>query len=300
MTNKKVTIFFSTLIVALFCSTNLYAQKTIVGGKDLPLELNLLLESFQVNDTDSFRKVLPIISNIDLSARAMTKEDIFFLGKIEIYKTILKNYDTVIKRPIDGLAIKLLRSAIAKSKDNFTTWFLQALLKDCLDLLTNPLYKEFLLQKNSNVKIEKAEYRKLEKKGELLQYWISKISPDAQDFPETLMSSLKPKMLKALINIQNSFSLMAKETSISPILSPLKDESELKYFTIKEVSKMPPNLPPKTKDKSVEEILSPITGDSPLDLPMPSQENWLEDQNTPPELQNLPKPSNDADWLQDF
>ncbi len=297
MIRKRVNTFIFTLAV-IFCSVNAYAQKTIVGTKELPLELNLLLENYQAQSPDNYAKILPTILNIDMYARSLSKEDIFLIGKIEIYKTLLKNYDAAIKQPIDGATVITLRNALAKTSDNFTKWFIQALIKDSQDLIGSPVYKEFLLQKNANVKIEKVEYRRLEKKGELLQYWISKINPDASDFPETLKADLAPKMLEAIKNIQSSFYFMAQEATLTPIASALKNESELKFFTVKDVI---PMAAPKTPEaKSVEDILAPITDKETLPLPMPSQENWLDDENAPPALQNLPKPSNDADWLQDF
>ena len=126
-------------------------------------------------------KILPIIMNIDQYARTMSKEDIFLIGKIEIYKTLLKNYSAPIKTPIDGATLSKLRNAIKRSQDNFVKWFLQALLKDSLDLINNLTYKEFLLQKDTNVKVEKLEYRKLKKKAELIQFWISKINSENQE-----------------------------------------------------------------------------------------------------------------------
>ena len=284
--------------VVTFYSTKTYAQKAIVGTKEMPLEINLLLENYQGQSVDNFTKILPVIMNIDLYSRSMSKEDIFLIGKIEIYKTLLKNYESPIKQPVDGASITILRSALAKTNDNFTKWFIQALLKDSQDLINSPVYKEFLLQKNSNVKIEKIEYRRLEKKGELLQNWISKIAPDSQDFPDSLRASLAPKMLEALKNIQSSFYFMAKESALSPLASPLKSESELKYFIVQDI--IPVATPKGAGAKSVEDILAPITDLPPAILPTPSQDNWLEDENAPPALQNLPKPSNDADWLQDF
>lgn len=291
--NTFILIFF-----ALFYSVRVHAQKTIVGTKELPLELNLLLENYQSQSPDNYAKILPYVLNIDTYARSLAKEDIFLIGKIEIYKTLLKNYDAPIKQPVDGTTLVTLRSALPKTGDNFTKWFIQALIKDCQDLIASPTYKEFLLQKNSNIKIEKVEYRKLEKKGELLQYWISKINPESSDFPDTLRSDLAPKMLEAVKNIQSSFYLMATEASLTPVASALKNESELKFFTASDL--IPMAIPKGQEAKSVEDILAPVTDKETLPLPMPSQENWLDDENAPPALQNLPKPSNDADWLQDF
>lgn len=280
------------------CIGSAYAEKTITGSKDLPLEINLLIDSLQATSPENYKKILPNIMNIDLYARSMSKEDIFLIGKIEVYKTLLKNYATPIKAPIDGATVATLRSAMKKTNDNFVKWFMQALLKDSLDLTGSPIYKEFLLQKNANVKNEKIEYRKLEKKAELIQFWVSKITPESLD---AFTNELTPKMLDALKNIQNSFYLMAKEASMTPLPASLTSEADLKFFAVKDVAPAKaPKAPVAAGQKSVEDILAPITDISPADLPKPTEENWLEDENTPPSLQNLPKPSNDAEWLQDF
>lgn len=298
---KRLKAFIATITIVFMYNSNAYAQKTIIGTREMPLELNLLIDNYQAMSPENYAKILPIIMNIDIYARNMTKEDIFFIGKIEIYKTLLKNYDAPIKLPVDGTTIATLHAALARAIDNFTKWFLQALLKDSQDLIDSPVYKEYLLQKNSNTKIEKVEYRKLEKKAELLQYWIAKINPESQDYSDTLRNDLAPKMLEALKNIQNSFYFVAKEANLSPMPPALKDETELKFFAVNDTA---PLASPRAKDsdssKSVDDILAPLTDQAPSVLPRPSQENWLEDENAPASLQNLPKPSNDADWLQDF
>lgn len=297
--NKMFKTFL--ILLAVLSVTDSYAQKTILGSKEMPLEINLIVDSLQRNDLTSYNKILPTIKNIDKYARAMSKEDIFMVGKIEIYKTFLKNYAEANKQPIDGVSIANLRSGIAKSNDNFINWFLNALLKDSIDLVGNATYKEYLLQKNNNIKTDKVEYRKLEKKAELLQFWISKVTPEAADYPDTLKSALLPKMIEALTNIQNSFHLMAKESSMTPIETKEIADSDLKFFSVKDITLSPlkPTSMPQ-EQKSVDDILAPVLNNSPLDLPKPTQENWLDDENAPPALQNLPKPSNDAEWLQDF
>ncbi len=297
MNRNCINILFYTF-VAVFCSQNIYAQKTIVATKEMPLELSLLLENYQLQSPDNYEKTLPFVLNIDSYARSLSKEDIFMIGKIEIYKTLLKNYDAPIKQPIDGNTINILKRSLAKTGDKFTKWFILALMKDSQDLIGSPPYKEFLLQKNTNIKIEKVEYRRLEKKGELLQYWISKINPESAELSDSFKTDLALKMLEALKNIQSSFYFMAKESSMLPMSPSLKNESELKFFSVKDI--VPMAAPDKIQPKSVEDILAPVTDPDSQSLPKPSQENWLEDENAPPSLQNLPKPSNDANWLQDF
>ncbi|MBY0415836.1 MAG: hypothetical protein K2Q18_16815, partial [Bdellovibrionales bacterium] len=255
---KNIFIFIGITLMSL---SPLYAQRIIEGGKDLPLELNLIVTYIQQNDSNSFVKMLPTIMAIDTYARSLSREDVFLVGKIEVYKTLLKNSAIAIKTPIDGNSITTLRLALTKTNDNFLKWFLLALIKDSQDLITNPLYKEFLLQKNNNIKNEKVDYRKLEKKGELLQFWISKISPTADNFPDLIAQTLKPKLIEALNNIQKSFQFMASEASMVPFPQVIASQKDLKFFKVSEgtIKSAPrPNQP--AESKSVEEILAPITG----------------------------------------
>ena len=84
---KRIYFYLILLMFTINCIGSAYAQKMISGSKELPLEINLLLSSLQNKDAENFDKILPIIMNIDQYARTMSKEDIFLIGKIEIYKT---------------------------------------------------------------------------------------------------------------------------------------------------------------------------------------------------------------------
>lgn len=272
----------------------------IMGTPELPLELNLLISFIQYGRPELINEHLALITQIDTNARAMTKEDIFLIGKVEIYKALLKNYSTPDKSPLNGDSIVTLDAGIKRTYDNFIKWFLTAIREDVTDLINNPTYKEYLLQRANNISSDKIEYRKLAKKAELLQYWIKKVNPSAEDFPASLSNALYPNLQEALKNISQSFALIAKETSHLNVPSPVADPKDLKFFRL--VPRKKPVKKPIAVDeaKSVEEILAPITETPPVDLPKPTDENWLMEENNPPALQNLPKPTNDADWLQDF
>lgn len=282
----------------MFFSTQAWSQKTIVVSKAMPLELNLILGNLHLYSPESVEKIRPVLYSIDYSARSFKPEDLLLLVKVEIYKTLLKSYDTPAKEPMDGKSIEAIKAALLKSNDNFMRWFLEALLKDSQDLISNPFYKEFLLQKDVNVKVEKIEYKKLEKKAELLQAWISKIHPDAEDFPDSLKSKLTIKMLEVITNIKNTLTFISRESSQKSKEQFPKMDSELKFFsyqdyiapTVKKDSISPDS-------KSVEDILAPLTTETiepaAEKLPSPVKDDWTPDPN-------LPKPSNDAGWLEDF
>ena len=298
--NKTLIIFFIILYSTLVFSqekTEVPAAK-IQGSKETPLELNLLIDS--LGNSIALDKIQPIVMNIDSYARLLSKEDIFLIGKVEIYKTLLKNNENYSKATIDGNSTKTLKDAIKKTKDPFIKWFLQALLRDCESLLGTSNYKEYLLQKN-NGRLERIELKKIDKKVQLLFHWVSKISPDSPDFQELFKAELLPYMMDSLINIEESFFLMATTTIFEPLPIIIKSASELKFFSLKEIKI--PKKKAALHEKTVDDILAPITEETkPIDapLPAPSKEDWLNEDNAPMNLKNLPKPSDDADWLQDF
>lgn len=278
--------------------TTVAAQK-IIGSKELPLELNLLIESLQ-RESSLSDKTIDSLLHIDSYAGALNKEDIFLLGKIEIYKTLLKSNISFQKATLDGNTVKTLRAAIKGSTDPFLIWFLKALLHDSESIMATPVFKEYLLQKN-NGRLEQLSLRKIDKKVQLIYRWVSKINPDSADFEQILKTELMPVMLETVENIEQSFFLMTAGTSFGALPKIHLSTSEFKFFVLK-------NMPtavakPEKKEKTVDDILAPITDSDKApaqSLPEPSKEDWLEDENAPTNLKNLPKPSDDADWLQDF
>lgn len=302
MNNYKTPI----IILLFFLLPNIaWSEKVISGSKALPKEFNLILENLHFYSPGAVEKIRPQLFSIDYHARYFTSEDLLLLTKIEIYKTFLKSYETPSKIPVDGKSIEVIKMAISKSQDNFMTWFLNALLKDSQDLTNNPSYKEFLLQKDVNVKIQKIDYRKAQKKAELLQSWISKIYPNTEDFPDNFKARLAPKLLESIANIDKSLSFIVRESYFGIKTTEPKLDSELKFISFKDFvpqlksGKKPGS--PEGDTKSVEAILAPVIG-SPLEnLPTPVPDSWIEEQVTAPTAEpNLPKPANDAEWLEDF
>jgi hypothetical protein len=290
------------LILFIFSSVPALSQEEntpvelIQGSKELPLELNLLVQTLQES---SFSKedIKNTILKIDSYARLLTKEDIFLVGKIEIYKTLLKSKEFNSKATINGDSLATIKAALKTARDPFIKWFLQALLHDCDYMISSSTYKDYILQKN-NGRLEKLEYKKMDKKVQLLYRWVSKLTPDSSDFESVLKAELSPFLFEALKNIEQSYFLMAFTLTGSK-LAMISDPKDLKLFNIR---KPKPSIKLK-KEKSVDEILAPITNlnpQSPTSLPEPSNENWLNDDNAPANLKNLPKPSDDADWLQDI
>lgn len=296
--NKLLTLIFILVSIASFAQDEVESTIKLQGSKELPLELNLLIQSIQSASTAD-EQFNTTIMKIDSYARLLSKEDIFLVGKIEIYKTLLKTNEVRPKATLDGDSIKNLKASLKLAKDPFIKWFIQALLHDTDSLMSTATYKEYLLQRN-NGKLEKLELRKIDKKVQLLSRWISRLNPESSDFESVLKAELLPVMDEALKNIEQSFFLLASNTGSGKI-AVVNNLKELKFFSVQRFK--PAKAPVASKEKSVDDILAPLTNENPAGvptLPEPSKEDWLNDDNAPANLKNLPKPADDADWLQDI
>jgi len=297
-------IFLLTLFALFQAGTafgqhNLPDKPVIQGSKELPLEMNLLISSYQSLSPESYDKLRTNILNIDRFARTLNKEDLFLIGKIEIYRTLLKNTELP-KALVDGDSQKTLRASLEKTNDPFTKWFLNSLLQDAILLVDNPAFKEYLLRQNASG-LDLNKYRRVIKKSQLIQSWVQKLNPGAEDFQTSLKNLMVPKMEEAMKNIENSFFILASHARLEPLPPAVTDEKDLMFFAIKtETIKTAPKKTIAPKEKTVEDILGPLTEEKPAILPAPSEETWLDEENVPDALKNLPKPSNDADWLEDF
>ena len=301
---KKSCILILALLLPIIGNTQVVLapseKKIIEGSKELPSEINFLLKSLMTYDQAVYDRVQSKIFSIDRYARLLNKEDLFLVGKLEIYRTLIKAGSSSIRQPIDGNSIKTLKDSLAKTSDPFFKWFLDSLIQDAQALVDNSLFKEYILQLNTSG-ADLTKYRRIIKKNQLIAGWVQKLNPKADDFKETFRTIMVPIMEECLANIENSFQLLASYGNRGELAGPITDAKDLKFFAVKtstpEVKKTPP---PQPKDKTVEEILSTVEEADPSTLPLPSSENWLDSENTPAGLKNLPKPSNDADWLQDF
>lgn len=288
------------LVFSVHAQLNIPDVKVVLGSKDLPQEMNLLINSVQQIEPTSYETVRTFAFSIDRYARLIKREDVFLLGKVEIYRTFLKSNGNLTKLPIDGNSLKTLKSALVKTKDPFIKWFLSSLIQDAQMLIDNPQFKEYVLMQNAGP-ADINKFRRVIKKSQLIQNWALALNPEAEDFLPSLNTLMLPRMKEALKNIENTFYLLAFQANLSPLPEPVKDEKDLKLFSLKTNLPAPAKkVTPVKTEKSVEEIIAPVLGEQPTPLPAPSAENWLEEENPPIELQKLPKPSNDADWLQDF
>ena len=164
-----------------------------------------------------------------------------------------------------------------------------------------------MIQKTSD-NFSNPETKKLAKKLQLISKIYFKINPED---PDSLKVDLEHFYDECLNNIENNLYLIASETKYTKIPSftpsSISDE-KLTLFKISEIKLVP--LSPKENQKSVEDILEDVPQTleeeaikSPPNehkLPTPVNEKWTDDKSSVIDVKNLPKPTNDADWLQDF
>lgn len=304
MSKLHLQVYIALFMYIVLCFPASAVDPKIIGTQELPLELNLILDYLQSPQGEHIElksEALDSIYHIDTYARVLNKEDIFLIAKIEIYKSLLKINSSFPRATIDGETLKILKQSIKTSREPFVTWFLKALLKDTENLLESTLFKEYLLQKN-NGRLEQTNLKKIDKKVQIIYRWVSKINLSSSDAMGGLKAELGPLMLESLKNIEESFFILAKNTEFGDLPPLVTKMSDLKFFEVKkEVKKA---LKEARKEKSIDDILEPITapekGTPTLELPEPSNEDWIKEESTPSNLKNLPKPSDDADWLQDF
>ena len=134
-----------TLILLLFVSPCLFA-KSYYAKKELPGELNLILQSIAKMKLKEVEKKLlgEIIWKIDGNFTEMDKDEIFFLVKSSVYKTILqfKKKDERIPNIKPKEMEKLVEKKLASGPySNFTRWLLRAIVSDYNNIFKSKGYK---------------------------------------------------------------------------------------------------------------------------------------------------------------
>jgi hypothetical protein len=265
--NKAVLIFllFIYALVIHAKENNL----VIRGTMNIPLEFNLLLEGLQPAPLpqQEFELLKQQITRIESYALNMTKEEIFFITKAAFYKSFLIFQKNNPKNYFDATSIMNISSARQKTNDSFLKWFFTALEKDALSINNLPLYQDYLNARSLG-KLDKIELKKIDRKVQLVSWWITKISAD---IPELIWKEIKPLLIEILNKIEVSFYLMANLSKATTVATPLK-YAPLTFFLIEELkNKLPTPAPLPT----VNDIIDSTESNDSLKLPSPSSEDWL-------------------------
>lgn len=302
----------ATIILCFFLSSLALGKVLTYSpiAKKFPIEFELLFNFLQSEDLtpDERYQFERSIVEIDRLARNMNEEELLFVTKTEIYKTLLKPSDaTALKREMfNPQFMSTVRMALNNAKnDAFTKWFLTALEKDLTTLFNSTEYKDLMLLKTSR-QTPPVELLKVERRLELALKLAMNVNSDSN---AQLKAELKTKSLNVLRNLENSFKLIALQSKFDPLASDVS-LTNLKFFKAEELVKnATKQQEPVKKEKSIDDILNPVlNADSPnkIDaLPKPvGEDEWLLDAElnrmTAPSKTELPKPVDQTDWLPDF
>ena len=249
------------------------------GTKNIPIELGLVLAGLQSSPMEDaeLNDLKAQMNRIEIYSKKLTQEEIFFIAKSVFYKSFLSIQNQGPKFYYDEKNLKNLSEALNNTSDDFLKWLFMSLAKDVALLSKSPYYKDFEAA-HALGKVDKVELKKIEKRVQLISWWIVKINPEN---PEQILKETTPLLQDILNKIEMDYyllSTLAKPTPINPIGIEPKTEDNPTFFTIVEAGK---KAPPPAHDKTVQDIIDSVI------LPTIGPND-------------LPKPTNEPDWLQDI
>jgi hypothetical protein len=161
----------------------------------------------------------------------MSKEEVFFLLKTEIYKELLnkppltqqfKHYEKKILRPLlDLIEVKI------DSYHQFAKWIIIATYSDLKQIFDSPYYNTFIVEKKG-IGLKNPNAALIDKKFNLVLPWYEDI---ISQNPEVFHENLKPIMLSLLTKINNKIRILLQYSRFEKINIVIDDN--LKYFEIK-------------------------------------------------------------------
>ncbi|HAZ13091.1 MAG: hypothetical protein A2X86_09875 [Bdellovibrionales bacterium GWA2_49_15] len=236
----QLSIFFALLCLA----DSAHASKKIISSsKPLPTEFILLLESVQRDDLSDKSKVQfeQWIISLDESFGVLTKDEIFFLCKAEIYKAILKKYrnsETDLKK----FNLYFLKTAVAKVEQVnrekvalslFSKWMIQALLSDLKSLLTAPQNLNFITFVQNGTDVTSPAFIIWSKKMKMVAPWVDLFINSVDSEFESIV---RPIQLEALQTIAIYADLLLKQSRFKDAWPKKKSTlTGLSFFNWKEL-----------------------------------------------------------------
>ena len=278
-------LFFILIPGILLASPVTYYPKN-----DLPAEFSYLIESIQLYPLeDKERETLgQKIKDIDQMLSELTKEEVYFLLKSEIYKGLLEQpklknqysyYNPDILKPLNQII-----EVRIEDYHKFAQWLMYAVYSDLRQTFDSPFYNTFAVKKKTGLRIRNKNIIMMQRKFDFVLPWYEEI---INSTPEEFHEGLKDTMFNLLDVIKVKMGDLIKFSRFEKFkIDPNK--KTLSFFTIKS---------PEVGEKKEEEILGlTITEEpkttvkkeewSPKNGPMDPDPNY-----TPPDI--LPKPVND-------
>ncbi len=220
------------------------AIQTFVPKEELPVEFSYLVESLQLYPLSDLEreKVTKEIKELDKLFSLMSKEEVFFVLKSEIYKELLnkprltqqsKYYNKKILRPLlDVIEAKI------DSYHQFAKWIIIATYADLKQIFDSPYYNTFIVEKKG-IGLKNPNAALIEKKLNLVLPWYEDITGQN---PEVFHENLKPVMLSLLTKLNKKIRILLQFSRFDTL--KLVAEDTLKYFEIKAPGEKGPKKDP--------------------------------------------------------
>ncbi len=265
------------------------APVTYYPKQDLPAEFSYLIESLQLYPLEEKeRKALGNkIKELDQMLSELTKEEVYFLLKSEIYKGLLarpklKNqsgyYNPEILKPLNSiLEVRI------DDYHKFAQWLMYAVYADLSQSFDSAFYNTFVVKKKTGMPLKSKNLIMMQRKFNFILPWYEEI---INSTPEEFHESIKDEMFHLLDVIKMKMKDLIKFSRFDKFkIDP--DKKTLTFFTTKSLE---------AAEKKAEEVLGLTIEERPQttvkaewipkNAPMDPDPNYL-----PPDV--LPDPVND-------
>lgn len=263
--------YFPLFLFALLISNILDAKiMKWMPIKEFPSELTFLIESIQdykleKKDSEKFFKEMALMDQI---FSELTREEIFFISKAEIYKSFLKINKIEKTYPLKYYNPKILeqfRKTIIKNKaeySKFVYWIGQGIATDLENIFNSYNFPMLMIQRRNNKKPRRAQMIRLDKKLRILIPWYENF---VERDPEDLAKFIKDKMINHLGHLNKVLLLLHKFSRFKKLKLLKLQKEDFVLFKLKDVSKI------EVKKATDEEILNSIKIPKTLENPNLSQ-----------------------------
>ncbi|MBT3585715.1 MAG: hypothetical protein HN509_12495 [Halobacteriovoraceae bacterium] len=207
------------------------------------------------------------LKDLDFYFSKMTKEEILFISKTEIYKLLLKSKPKLKIRAssYDRKILDKIQAHANHVKKPLSKWLLLSIKTDLKELFDNAAFKRLQKEILGVFKVRKKSTKKLKKKIDFLLPWYELIDTFGV---EELDDQLLDLCYQAIENINLQSKLILTYSRFSDIEAARKNHSSLAFFLEKE------QKPDYIKDSpTLDQIIQPLVKlPNPFVLPKPTND----------------------------
>ncbi len=281
------------IFLILIISFNCFANETkyiITFDKKLPKEVSYLFPTDKLDKQD-----LEFLNQLDFYSSLLTRKEVFFILKSEIYKAIadIGANQTPDKIFYEEIIFKRFETVLNSKPDIFTQFILSSVYKDLKTIYNSPDFKTLALGIKNRSENIKGRFAVLRDKLYLLYPWYEKIKDLDPEEIRLFFNGIRIKIINNCIAAIKAQYTLSNNKVVS---MPKKDYSP-KFITIKKLESETndslgslKNLVDENKSKTNTEMISDW---KPKDYPdsFPSYYPQKRPDYTPPK--ELPMPVND-------